>query len=358
MFNASRLSIARQRRQFTKKALAEQAGVTSLTLTRIESGETHEPAIETVAAIAKVLNFPIDFFYGDDAEQLDPDTVSFRSLSTLSAKQKDAALAAGQVALMLNAWIGDRFVLPDAALLDLSGENPAAAATSMRSHWGIGAKPITSLIRLLESKGIRVFSLEENNKNVNAFSFWKKGVPFIFLNTYKSPEASRFDAAHELGHLVLHVNGTFRNKDNEREADRFAGEFLMPEGDVIGHVPKTPNIAKLIELKSRWGVSVAALARTTFEIGLSSDWHYRELCKQLAMRGYRTNEPKSIDREVSTLWRLVFEQLWRDGITREDVADAIGIPRDEVFSLLQGIVSGPESQENQPVKQRPSLQLV
>lgn len=358
MFNSSRLSLARQRRQFTKKALAEKAEITSLTLTRLESGETQEPEEGTVASIAKALEYPIAFFYGDDAEPLNPETVSFRSLSTLTARQKDAALAAGQIALMLNNWICERFDLPKADLLDLSGEDPSIAAATMRSHWGIGSKPISMLIKLFESKGIRIFSLEENNKNVNAFSCWKNGVPYIFLNTFKSPEASRFDAAHELGHLVLHKNGTFKNKDNERDADKFSGSFLIPADDVISCVPKTPSITKLISLKSRWGVSVSALARASFETGLSSDWHYRELCKQLAMNGYRTKEPQSIQREFSSLWRVVFEQLWRDGITKTHVADLIGVPHDEVFSLLQGVVSSAENQDASALRKNPSLRLV
>lgn len=337
MFNPSRLSLARQRRQFTKKSLAEESGLTSLTLTRLENGETLYPSEETVAAIAKTLKYPPKFFYGDDIDKISTDTVSFRSLSTLTAKQKDAAIAAGEIALMINDWICEKFELPASDLPDLTGEDPVIAASIVRTHWGIGSKPISTIIKLFESKGIRVFSLEEKNKNVNAFSCWKNETPYIFLNTFKSAEASRFDAAHELGHLVLHINGTFKNKDNERDADKFAGAFLMPEDDVLGYVPKTPSIKELLKWKTRWGVSVAALARSTFEIGLSTDWHYRELCKQLSFLGYRTNEPNSIQREYSTLWKLIFEKLWKEGITKVNVAEEIGLPSDEIFSLLAGV---------------------
>ena len=42
------------------------------------------------------------------------------------------------------------------------------------------------MIKLLESKGVRVFSLAENTKNVDAFSCWRNGTPYVFLNTFRS----------------------------------------------------------------------------------------------------------------------------------------------------------------------------
>ncbi|MEK2654790.1 ImmA/IrrE family metallo-endopeptidase [Pseudomonas aeruginosa] len=55
--------------------------------------------------------------------------------------------------------------------------------------------------------------MAEETSQVNAFSCWRRGVtPFVFLNTQKSAEASRFDAAHELGHLVLHRHGENKGK--------------------------------------------------------------------------------------------------------------------------------------------------
>ncbi|WP_261371520.1 ImmA/IrrE family metallo-endopeptidase [Yersinia frederiksenii] len=60
------------------------------------------------------------------------------------------------------------------------------------------------MVHLIEPKGVKVFSLAENCVEVDAFSFWTNGKLFVLLNTMKTPERSRFDAAHELRHLVLH----------------------------------------------------------------------------------------------------------------------------------------------------------
>jgi hypothetical protein len=85
--------------------------------------------------------------------------------------------------------------------------SPDTAALYLRQNWGLGERPIPNMLKLLEAKGVRVFSLAENTKAVDAFSVWRNGLPYVFLNIAKSAERSRFDASHELGHLVMHKHG-------------------------------------------------------------------------------------------------------------------------------------------------------
>jgi len=113
--------------------------------------------MDTLEALAKVLGYPVDFFFGENYDELTTDAASFRSLSTMSAAQRDAALAAGQIAFSLSAWISQRFDLPVPNLPNLREEDPISAAGAVRNYWGIGSKPIPKLITLLEAKGIRVF---------------------------------------------------------------------------------------------------------------------------------------------------------------------------------------------------------
>lgn len=354
MFSATRLSTARQRRQLTKKGLAERAGLSMPTLTRLEGGKT-EPERETVFALAQALSFPIEFFYLDDCEVLRPEAVSFRSLSTLSARQRDAALAAGSFAFEVHDWISKRFELPKPQLMNLRDEDPISAAETLRSHWGLGTQPIEHMVKVLESKGVRVFALAEQHKHVDAFSCWHKDVPFVFLNTFKSAERSRFDAAHEVGHLCLHVHGaTTRDRNVEREADSFASALLIHHSDLLAHLPRQPSLAQLISAKRRWGVSVSALARTAHDAGLISDWHYESLSKQISFLGYRSKEPGGRAREKSVLWRMVFEELWKDGLTRESIAKALYLPPDEVEALVGELVV----QQPQPTRERPSLKVI
>lgn len=82
-----------------------------------------------------------------------------------------------------------------------------------------------------------MFSLVEETRSVDAFSVWRSNKPYIFLNTVKTAEHSRFDAAHELGHLVLHKHGGPGGRAAEDEANRFASSFLMPSADVRARIP-------------------------------------------------------------------------------------------------------------------------
>ena len=342
MFNPNRLKIARKRRRLTQKALASQAGVSAVTLSRWGS-ESNEPAPEKVELVAAALAYPAGFFYGDDLEELSPDSVSFRSLSSMSARERNAALSAGALAYYFDDWVQERFNLPAVDLIDMSFErDPSAAARSLRQHWGLGEKPIVHIIKLLESKGVRVFSLSENSRNVDAFSCWRDNTPYVFLNTFKSAEHSRFDAAHELGHLVLHKHGGPKHsRDAEREANDFASSFLMPSADVEGRVPYVMSLDQIVKAKKRWGVSVAALTYRLHRLGRISDWHYRDFCIQINRHGYRTREPNGLPREESAVWSKVLSSLWADRVTKHHIANALQIPVEEIEGILFGLVGKP-----------------
>jgi Zn-dependent peptidase ImmA (M78 family)/DNA-binding XRE family transcriptional regulator len=338
MFNKNRLLMARHRRRLSAKDLAEVASLAQMTISRLENGE-NQPDETTVAKLASVLGFPFEFFYADDPEILNTDAVSFRSLSKMGAKERDAAVSAGALGLELSNWIEARFSLPHANLLDLSYETDAeAAARSMRQHWGIGEKPIGNLIGLFETHGIRVFSLSENTATVDAFSFWRDEKPYIFLNNFKTAERSIFDAAHELGHLVLHRHGGPRlSRSAEREANVFASAFLMPENDVRARIPRFITVDIILHAKARWRVAAMAMAYRLRSLNILSEWQYKSACIELGKRGYRTGEPNGIQRETSLVWRKVLESLWSERVTKNEIARELHVTLDELEGLVWGL---------------------
>ena len=341
MFNAGRLSLARARRGLTAKALAEKAGVGVDTITRLEKGR-NTPEADTIEKLAKALGYPPAFFTGEDVEEVDVEAVSFRSFSKMTARERDAAIAAGSLGLLLNEWVEARFGLPDPDLLDLSHESdPEIAAAHLRQYWGLGQQPIGKLLALFETKGIRLFSLSENTASVNAFSFWRGGKPFVFLNNFKSAESSRFDAAHELGHLVMHKHGDPKgDRSLEREANHFASAFLMPPDDVLVRVPRFVSTDVVLKSKARYKVSAMALAYRLHQLNRLSDWQYKSVCIDLSRRGYRSGEPDGIDRETSVVWRKILTLLWKEKVTREDIAKELGIPLDEIEGLVWSLTAG------------------
>jgi Zn-dependent peptidase ImmA (M78 family)/DNA-binding XRE family transcriptional regulator len=358
MFNPQRLEIARKRRSLTAKKLAEDSGITAVTISRIMKGE-NEPEFQTIEAIAKALEYPTDFFFQDDLDTIETEAASFRSLKAITAKECNSALSASSLAFGLNDWISEKFNLPSMDLPDLSdlASDPATAATLLRRSWGLGNRPVGNLVRLLESKGVRFFSLFENTKNVDAFCCWRKETPFIFLNTLKSAERSRFDTAHELAHLVLHRKSGSKHTEAENEADQFASEFLMPSSDIFSNLPKFISLETLIASKKRWRVSVMALANRSHKLGIISDWQYRTLCIQASKNGYRKTEPSPIQPEFSGLFEKVFKSLWSDGYTVDRIANELGLPFDELHHLVNGLMPNDASPQK-GIANRPKLVVV
>jgi Zn-dependent peptidase ImmA (M78 family) len=268
-----------------------------------------------------------------------PDITSFRALKKMTAGQRDMALGEGALALHLNKFIESRVELPQADLPDLGREaGPEAAAESLRRYWGIGELSIRNVIHLLEAKGVRIFSLAIDALEVDAFPMWKGKTPFMFLNSQKSSEHSRFDAAHELGHLVLHRHAVPNGREAEREADAFASAFLMPRGSVLANAPRSATLPVLIKLKKIWITSLAALNYRLHKLGLTSDWQYRGLCVQIAKNGYRTREPEEAPRETSQVLAQLLAALHQDGINRNVLAKMLAIQPAELDQLLFGLV--------------------
>jgi Zn-dependent peptidase ImmA (M78 family) len=338
MFNVARLELARSRRRYTAKTLAERAKVSPVTLSRVVNGQ-QIPDEQTIERLVQALAYPRDFFFRDDIDPIDVSAASFRSLRAMTARERDAALSAGSLAYEMADWVRGHFNLPNTDILDLNHErNPAAAARALRQHWAIGEKPIGNMIRLLEAKGVRVFSLAEDTRNVDAFSCWRNEEPYVFLNTFKTTERSRFDAAHELGHLVLHRHGgPKQDRSAEMEAHIFAASFLMPKEDVLSTIPFVTGLDQVVKAKKRWGVSVSALAYRLHKMGLLTDWQYRTFCIQIN-RKYGNSEPSGLPPERSSVWQMVLTELWRDGVTRAHIAAELCIPNDEIENLLFGLI--------------------
>lgn len=361
-FNPKRLTVARKRRGFTKSSLAREMQVSLRMVTAYERGEK-EPRLPNLAKMADVLRFPVEFFSGPDLEEPPVEASSFRALSAMTAMERGQAFGSGTLALALSDWIEARFSLPEPSLPNLRGiDDIEAAAMAVRGEWGLGQRPIRNMIHLLEAHGVRVFSLVEECRSFDAFSFWRGDVPYLFLNTVKSAERSRMDAAHELGHLVLHWREGLRGREAETEAQRFASFFLMPTSDIVAQAPRRNcRVSDIIKAKQRWNVAAAALAYRMHKVGLLSEWQYRTVFVEISRMGYRTSEPESSKPEVSKVFAKVFAALRAEGTTLVDVARELYILPEELEQLVFGLVLTPiEGSQNiaRQDSQRPQLRLI
>lgn len=319
----------------TMTSLAKNAGLSHRMVVEYEKDYClYEPSEQTVSAFVDVLKYPAEFFFGEDIETIDPSTVSFRSLKKMTAAQEGAAIGAGQLGLIIDEYFENHFKLPDLNIMDLRGETPEFAARTLRDFWRLGSKSISNMVHLLEMNGIKVFSLSENTASVDAYSFWKAEKAYVFLNNQKTAERSRFDAAHELGHLILHKHGTPQGKDIEAEANEFASAFLMPKENILAAKMQYPSVDGVLELRHNWKVSTFALIYRMRQVGALTTWQYNNLVREASVRGFRTKEDKIMEREKSMIIDSLLQVLADDGVTLPVIARELNVPIGELSNLL------------------------
>lgn len=336
--NPARLRLARKRRGITKKKLALDSGLSTRSLTAYETG-TQQPNALTVLRLARALDFPVEFLLReDDMQELSPDGPSFRALSRLTARQRDQAFGAAAIALLLHSWISERFDLPEVDIPKLRGVDPETAADAVRAAWGLGSLPVRNMVHSMEKHGVRMFSLAEEFSTVDAFSVWHHDLPFVFIDTKRTAERRRFDAAHELGHLVMHWRHEApRGRDYEKEADCFASAFLMPRGSVLAEAPRGATLSQIVEAKRRWKVAAKALAYRMHALGLLTEWQYRGIFVELASRGYSEKEPNEGTPESSQILTKILAALRAEGVQLSAVAQDLAVNISDLSAVIFGL---------------------
>lgn len=337
-FTASRLLLARERRGLTRKELAAQIGVTPDCVTKYEA-QSCSPSNDTLHRCSFALGFPIGWFTAPEVSLLDSDALSFRARRSMSAALRSKATRAGDMAIsVVLPELRRRFALPPVAVPDLSQHEPEEAAALLRHEWKLGCGPISNMVHLLEAKGVGVFWLNEDSACLDAWSLWHDEMPVVMFNIRGVAGCrARFDAAHELGHLVLHRGAdVLDGLEVENQANRFASAFLLPEDQFRAESPRYPILDAFFPLKKRWGVSLAAMVMRSKQLGIFSDWNTRRAFQEIATRGWKTREPDEIalPRESSRLQAMIGERLRAKKIGEAQFAQDLFLVKSDLLELM------------------------
>lgn len=183
--------------------------------------------------------------------------------------------------------IGPGFSVPRVAVGGMT--SAADLARDLRRQLDVPAGPIGSVIALTEKAGAWVVLVSIGGREVDAVSLHPYGgVPLFAVNSDAPADRLRFTLAHELGHAV----STTAVGDEERSADQFAAELLTPSKDILPELQERPmTLQRLRELKRRWRVSAAALARRSHDLGVITDNAYRSLTIEMSGLGWKRAEP-------------------------------------------------------------------
>ena len=345
-----RFRLARELRGLTQAEVVARMPepVTVAALSQIESGRTR-PHEETVRHLAVALDVPVGFFslslpVDADAQEL----AFFRDLRATSVRDRRRASALAVVFRDLLGAIESHVKLPEFDLdipAQFGGDRKVVAeqaAAWLRRSWSLGDEPIPSVVRAMERHGIAITKLTFGIREVDAFSMQFDQRPLVLLTDDKSSYVrSRFDAAHELGHIVLHRSMTKTSRELEREAHEFASALLFPRAVALAELPRLVDASgwtKLAQLKRRWGISIAALLFRSKALGLLNARAYTNAMRYMSARGWRTLEPG--DREMGApeapvmLERALRAVELDSGITLEQLAKQAMVPLRDVQELV------------------------
>lgn len=337
------MTLAREMRGLTKVEVADRIGVSTAAVAQYERGRTR-PRKGVLARISIALGFPVNFFeLRDPVEKVSEQATNFRRLRSVSRRSRNRLLAQVRLLADVTHVLEEQVEFPKADLPALSGdvdgreEDIEEAASELRRIWDLGGGPIDSMVRLLETRGVVVTQLASENDGVDAFSLWLGDRPLVVLVKDKADAArSNFDAAHELGHLLLHHDAEPANVLREHEANAFASALLMPAQAMLQELPHRVDWRALMALKRRWRVSLQALLYRARTLGRISESAYKRAMVRISAAGWRTHEPGDLgDPERPTLISKAVGLLEEAGVlSRMDLARRVRVTPEMLAELI------------------------
>lgn len=357
-FHGDRLREGREARGLTATTLASLVGVTRAAISQYEA-DVQSPSPQAMRGIARALNLPTEFFLSE-GERPSVGVVFYRSMSSAT---KRARIRAERrygwlrriVAFLRNyvefpLWRFPELDLPRDPVM-LEEEDVENAADATRRHFGLGDGPVSNVAWLLENHGIVVCRCDLDAEPLDAFSEWRPAerAGYVVLNSSKASAArSRFDIAHELGHLVLHrqLQRLPQREDHlfkrvESQANRFASAFLLP-ADSFGKDVGTVTLDRCRVLKTKWCVSVQAMLKRARQMELVTDEQEKRLWVNLGRRKWRSREPFDdvLPPEEPRFLRRSVEMLVQSGIVDPlDVPRRLTLPANDIEELV-GLPAG------------------
>lgn len=317
-FNGERLRLLRQFHELTQSELAKRVAVSQAAIADYEKPRK-EPTAEVEKALASVLQVLPGFFHEHSDDLFLEDEYNFRRRRTATERLKNKVAAQASLFGIVVRRLRSEVALPPLNFPSFQGGSEDAieeAAEKSRIHWGLGIDvPIDNMTRVLEHAGVvTAVAEEETAEKIDAFSrFGETSV--VVLNWAKgSTSRSFFDAAHETGHGVLHHRGPRKSlEEREKEADWFAGAFLMPRKAFANDYWAGGGMRweNLLELKRRWGASVQAIVVRAYQLCLMDPSVYRQTFRELTKRGWRTAEPEEPQQESPELFAAGLARLNR-----------------------------------------------
>lgn len=354
-FEPERLKLARQMYDdLSKTALATMIDVSPSTVKKWEDG-THSPQPEVLNYLSDALGIPLHWFIRKVPNYGNPlflNRAKKRVLKGPCSRSNAMLLNLAEMHSIADEWISFPKVdliesLSRDESLSLNEGKIQSLAEKLRTHWGLGSSPIPHLMKRIERAGIVVARFEIGYDEMDGTSAWINEKPYIFIAADKNNYfRSRFDLAHELGHIVMHRYLTEEDKKNwfdklETQAHYFANCFLFPTSAFVAETRGHISLESLTLLKKRWGISLAAMIYKAKTLDIISEDQYSKLWRSYRYRGYTKVEPYDADtipEEPNLLKNTIKMLLEQGGFDKANIIDKFGLKKH--LELLAGLPKG------------------
>lgn len=337
--NYKQLTFAREYRGFSQTELAKAIrGLSQSNLSKFEKG-FGVLSEELQNRIIDFLNFPIAFFNRKINTSIE--NTNYRKKSAISK----SVLLRFESKCQLIGYLIDEFSESiewpefNFSALDVEGGyTPQYVANYNRKMLGISKdEPIKNIVNLIESHGIIVYELDEDEKFDGVSFITDKGYPLIIINKNFSNDRKRFTLAHELGHILLHNENNFpisTFRDREKEANEFASEFLMPESSIKNSL-RNLKMSDLGELKNYWLTSMSSIIRRAKDLNCIDENRYKFFMIEMSRNGYNRKEPIEVFIDKPTCFKNAYG-LFKEELSYDidDFVNFTALPKDVLEELL------------------------
>ncbi|MGH2484399.1 MAG: helix-turn-helix domain-containing protein [Ktedonobacterales bacterium] len=300
--------------------------ITKAGISKYELGRS-TPSASFLLALADALNVKASYFLHEPTAEIE--WLAFRKHSSLTAsrqeqiKSRAATTADRQFELTVLLYPEEQPVFPEPSPARTEDEVEAAAGV-LRNAWNLGDAPIESVTQAVEDHGGIVVAWDEDAGKFDGLSAWINGrFPLAVINSHVPRDRSRYNLAHELGHMALSAEGLSDN-EQERIAHRFAAAFLVP-ADIarheLGPARHHLDIHELGLLKRKYGLSIQAWIRRAYDLGIINHAEYSRLYMMMSARGMRKSEPYDLPgRETPTRLQQMTLHALAEGLITEEKA--------------------------------------
>lgn len=331
-----RIKLARRRMSMSQDALAQQAQVSKMAISKYER-EEDIPSSGVLLRLSAALQMPVEFFFRPPAARVQ--LQAFRKRSTLGAKEQEAVMA--QIQEWLERYLEVEELLQENQApvtlpkfqVDSMGEIEKAAL-ELRRLWNLGDDAIENLMELLEDQQIKV-GLVDGFDDFDACTFLAGESPVIVTKLGQPGDRQRFNLAHELGHLVLEVG---QDMAVEKASHRFAGAFLVPAETArreLGEQRSNLDFNELYLLKQKYGLSMQAWVSRARDLDIIDENTAERLFLSFSAKGWRKIEPGEplISEKPLRMQRLIFRAFAEDLISHTRAEELLGTALDPVWAV-------------------------